>query len=229
MNLRALILPILLGVSSLASAATIDRINLATFGHYTQDYRPNGQFMLFSTADVYLLSDGSSWESGAGTASPAMVTFKSVTTSGSLITYTFNKPNSGLLYQQTDYDSGDHSAQGSFALPETLSIVAEAGSRTAVMKGYTEILSNDETWYGEPRFNYYSAPVGSKVYFEQTYTLSDDTFTVDLFSRSFRYNETGFIDFKKIAPVPEPSVIWLLLAGLPLALMGRRGGRSIGQ
>ena len=61
-----------------------------------------------------------------------------------------------------------------------------AGSNQAVMSGYVRIVNNDETWYGEPRFNFLSAPVGAAVYFEQLMTLIDATFTPDLFQRGFQ-------------------------------------------
>lgn len=200
--------------SLVASAATIDRMNTATFGHYTENYSPGGSFLLFSGADTYLLNDGTSWESGAGSTSLAYSTLASVTTSDSTIIYTFNTPSSGVLFSNTDYDSGNHSSQGTLGLPAALSIVAKAGSNTGIFSGYTKILSNTETWYGQPRFNYYSAPVGAEVYFEQTFTLKGSTFTPELFNGSFVYNETGFVDFTKVAPVPEPNTSLLLLIGL---------------
>lgn len=197
-----------------ASATTIDRMNTATFGHYTQDYQPGGIFMVFSQADSYLLSDGTSWDSGAGSHADAYSTLASVTTSGSVITYAFNTPTSGVLFRNTDFDSGDHSAQGELGLPSSLTITANVGQSFGIMRGYTEIISNDETWYGQPRFNFYSAPVGSRVYFEQTYTLPYDTFTADLFSNTFLYDESGYVDFTKVQPVPEPGTILLLFTGL---------------
>jgi PEP-CTERM motif len=200
--------------SSVAGAATIDRMTTATFGHYTENYYPGGSFLVFSGADRYLLNDGTSWGSGAGSTTLAYSTLASVTTIDSTIIYTFNTPSSGVLFSNTDYDSGDHSSQGTLGLPTSLSIVATSGSNTGVLSGYTKILSNTETWYGQPRFNYYSAPVGSEVYFEQTFTLVDATFSPELFNGSFVYNEAGFVDFTKVAAVPEPSTSLLLLIGL---------------
>lgn len=197
-----------------ANAATIDRMNTATFGHYTQSYSPGGTFLVFSEADTYLLSDGTSWESGAGSVSPAYSTLASVVTSESSIIYTFNTPSSGVLFSNTDYNSGNHSSQGTLGLPTSLSIVAKAGATTGILSGYTKILSNTETWYGEPLFNFYSAPVGSYVYFQQTFTLEGSTFTPELFNSSFSYNESGFVDFTNVATVPESSKMLLLLIGL---------------
>lgn len=205
-----------LALSCLGSeAATIDRMNTATFGHYAEEFN-GGEFMIFSQADNYQLNNGTSWKSGAGWHPATYVTFAGVTTSGSSITYAFNAPTSGLLFTNTDYDRGDHSAQGELGLPDSLSIVATLGGNTGVISGYAQIISNNITEYGEPRFNYYSAPVGSKVYFEQHFSLLDTTFTADLFSRTFIYNETGFVDFTHTAPVPEPSTSALSLLGLAI-------------
>ena len=62
------------------SGATIDRMYTATFGLYSQSYTPDGNFMPFSPADYYQLSDGSTWDSGAGshTATSSMMSGVSV-------------------------------------------------------------------------------------------------------------------------------------------------------
>lgn len=200
-----------------ANASTIDRMNTATSGHYTQTYSPGGAFLVFSEAETYVLNDGTSWESGAGSAYLAYSTLASVVTTESSITYTFNTPSSGVLFSNTDYNSGSHSSQGTLGLPTSLSIVAKVGANKGVFSGYTEILSNTETF--EENFNFYSAPVGAYVYFEQTFTLEDSTFTSELFNGSFRYNVSGFVDFTNVASVPEPSRMPLLLVGFAALLL----------
>jgi hypothetical protein len=218
---RFLVVAFFTAIAHVATAATINQMYLATFGHYTQTYNPGGQFMILSQADYYRLSDGTSWSSGAGWHPDTHSTLASVSISGSTITYTFNNPASGVLFQNTDYDSGDHSAQGILGLPTSLQIVAMIGSTTGVLQGYTQIMSNDETWYGQPRFNFYSAPVGTFVYFQQNFSLLNSSFTQTLFDQSFIYNETGYVDFTRTAPVPEPRNAALLLFGL-LAVLGIR-------
>jgi hypothetical protein len=197
-------------------------MNTATFGHYSQTYQPGGTFMVFSQADSYNLSDGTSWDSGAGWHPDTISTLAYVSATEDSITYLFNAPPSGLLFRNTDYDSGDHSAQGELGLPATLSIVASPGSSTGVMRGYTKVVSNQETWYGQPKFNYYSASVGSYVYFEQTFSLNESTFTPDLFKTSFDYNQTGFVDFTRTLPVPEPTTAALMLIGLAALIKVKR-------
>ncbi|MET3135015.1 hypothetical protein AAKU55_005318 [Oxalobacteraceae bacterium GrIS 1.11] len=79
------------------------------------------------------------------------------------------------------------------------------------------------TWYGEPRFNFYSAKVGQSVYFETKVSLNNTTFTQDLFSHSFAYNETGYVDFTHVMAVPEPSTGAMMLFGIiAIGLVRRR-------
>jgi outer membrane protein assembly factor BamB len=90
-------------------------------------------------------------------------------------------------------------------------IEATAGSSTAVMRGLTRIIANDATWYGEPRFNFYSSIVGSVVPFEQTYTIEGQTWAPDTFTRSFSYSNTGQVDFAH--PVSVPRAVELTIGG----------------
>ena len=85
---------------------------------------------------------------------------------------------------------------------------------SGIIRGYTEILSNDETWYVEPRFNYYSAVVGDRVYFEQTVALYDAAFSEDLFTSEFSCRITGFVDFTRLYMAPERGTLALLGVGL---------------
>ena len=212
--------------ATLAQSATIDRMYTATFGYYTQTFTPGGQFMVFSAADYYQLSNGTTWDSGAGYHPDTYASLASVAVDGATITYTFSPPSSGLLFTNTDYNSGDHSAQGELGLPTTLAITATLGSTTGVMTGYTRVVSNTETWYGVPRFNYYTAPVGASVFFEQTFTLTTGSFTPGLFDSSFVYNESGYVDFTRTAPVPEPSMYVLLLLGLVGVMRAAKSNRE---
>ena len=195
------------GVSGdpMTAPLTIDRMYVsAVFHFYSGD-----QFRLFGGAVNYVLSDESSWNSGAGSYSPARSTLANVLLSGTEITYTFNAPASGLLFWHTEYNGGDHSAQGELGLPANLSIIAEVGEATGFMSGYIPIISNEETAYGEPRFNYYSAPVGASVYFEQTFTLlSGAVFSPDTFNTEPSYNISGYVDFTNV--VPEPASIAMI-------------------
>jgi hypothetical protein len=187
----------LVAAAAAAQAATIDKMFTATFGHYSQQYQPGGTFMVFSQADRYQLDDGSTWDSGAGWHPDTQVMLKSIESDGAKVRYTFEAPEGGILFQNTDYDSGDHSAQGVLGAPKKLVLVAKIGSTKGKLSGYTKIISNDETWYGQPRFNFYSAAVGDRVYFRQDVVLLGASFTPELFNGAFQYNLTGVVDFTR--------------------------------
>jgi hypothetical protein len=225
---RAWILGLVVAAQSAYAAApeTIDRMVTGTFGGYTQYHFPGNSFLVFPVADYYVLNDGSSWDSGAGSQSPLYSTVQSVQVVDGTIRYTFTPPADGLLYAGTDFSFGDHSAQGELGVTGPLVIEASLGGQTGRMQGWTDILSNEATFYDT--FNYYSAPVGSRVYFETTYTLSTGAFTAALFDTEFVYNVSGFVDFTQTAPVPEAGTLPMLGGGLLLLALRLRRGRSRG-
>ena len=198
------------GSSSVAPRVTIDR--MTTRGSWYGDtYAPGGTILLLGSADTYFLSNNSSWQSGAGSYYDYSTRLDRVELSGNTIRY-YLLPPASFLYQQTDYDGGDHSAQGTLAAAGPLVIEAVAGSTTGVMRGNALIVSNDATWYGEPRFNFYSSIVGSVVPFEQTYTLQGgQTWLADTFTRSFDYANQGHVDFAN--PVSVPAAVELTVHG----------------
>lgn len=181
---------------TVAANARIDSMMVyATIFGYSETYSPGGGFRLVAHAERYYLDNGTSWYSGAGSFYPTSATFDHVEVSAETLRYVLNPPVDGVLYRQTDYDSGDHSAQGEIAVEGPLVIVALAGSSDGIVMGHGRVVSNDATWYGEPRFNYYQAPVGSIVPFRMRYKLYGATFTQDLFSGTFSYGGAGAVDF----------------------------------
>lgn len=178
-------------VRPLAHAASIDSMTI----HAGSTAGPGSEILLFGSAGEYFLSDGSSWNSGAGSFAIGSGTLRSVERFGSSIRYTFNPPSDGILYRQTDYNAGDHSSQGELGIKGPLVLIAEAGSATATMSGNVVIISNEMTYYGEPRFNYFSAQVGSLARYSITYTLQGASFTENLFGSTFSYSLNGYVDF----------------------------------
>ncbi len=169
---------------------------------------------LLGSADTYYLSNGTSWSSGAGSYSGGSATLDRVETSGDLIRYYFNAPSNGVLYQQTDYDAGDHSAQGTLGASGPLLLEATRGSSLAIMRGRATIISNDATWYGEPRFNYYAAPVGSLVPFELRFTLtSPGGWTESTFNGPGSYIRSGSVSF--VEGVSLPPLAEVTISGPP--------------
>lgn len=203
-------LPQIRAGSGTAAHVTIDRMTTrSSFGSHAA----GGTLTLLGSADVYTLSNGSSWSSGAGSYVAHAAPLDHVEESGTTLRYVLSAPASGLIYQQTDYDSGDHSAQGTLAPSGALVLEAETGSTTAVLRGEALLVSNEATWYGEPRFNFYTAIVGSVVPFELTYTMQGSTWTADAFDRAFSYTVAGFVDFAH--PVSTPRAVSLSITGPP--------------
>ena len=176
-----------------ARAATIDLMTIDESVTYT--YNPGGQFLIFGRAKEYFLNDGTSWSSGAGSEKNAEVDLQSVEILGSIIKYTFIPPSDGIIHSHADYNAGDHSSQGELGVAGPLVLEAELGSTTGMMSGYVEIISNEETYYGEPKFNYFSAAAGAFVRFSVTFTLYEAVWTENLFDESFTYGLTGYVDF----------------------------------
>jgi len=195
------------GATSPLTRVVIDSMT-TSWSSYGPGLPPSIQ--LFGSAQTYYLSDGTSWSSGAGSFRVGSAALDHVETSGDLVRYYFTAPSDGVLYQQTDYDSGDHSAQGTLGGSDPLLLEATRGSSIAVMRGQATIVSNDATWYGEPRFNYYAAPVGSIVPFELRYTLSSPAgWTEDTFNGSMSYFMSGsvsFVDGVTLPPLSEVTI-----------------------
>lgn len=99
-------------------------------------------------------------------------------------------------------------------------LVAEVGSTQARFSGATTILDNTETWYGQPRFNYYSASVGQSVFFEMDFTISGATWQPVTFNDPFNYSVSGYVDFTNV--VPEPNSFTLLAVAAAMSLASSR-------
>jgi len=148
-----------------AGPPTIDSMNLQN--DYPETYQPAVTISLLGGAATYTLSDGSTWTSGAGTYYTYGASLDHVEVSGNTIHY-FLQQADGLLYQQTDYDNGDHSSQGTLGVSGALVLEATLGSTTAVLRGGAVILSNGYSNYADSRFNFFSPIVGPVVPYQLT-------------------------------------------------------------
>jgi len=184
------------GPSAVATNATIDSMTTG-WTHY--GYGPSIYLDLFGPAETYFLSDGTSWTSGAGSFRLGSVRLDHVEVAGNIVRYYFLPPADGVLYQQTDFNSGYHSAQGRIGTTQPLMLEAEIGSRTAVMRGRGTLVSNDPTYYES--FNYYSAATGTELPWSSVYTLSSGSWTPDVFDRPMNYDFSGRVSFvRRVQP-----------------------------
>ena len=136
---------------------------------------------ILGNAKTYTLDDDSSWQSGAGSYRTSYSDLDYWFMSGSTINYVLDASIGHTIFDQTDYNSGYHSAQGILATTGFLTLQAELGSTLAKIYGWAEIISNNETWYGEPLFNYFAANVGDFVSFEVTYELQNGKLGISIF------------------------------------------------
>jgi hypothetical protein len=214
----------LLAAVSPSRAATIDRIRTAPFGRYVQGYQPTQRdFMVLGDADTYEVSDGTSWVSGAGAAYPVQAGVSRVDADGSTLRFTLDLPTGSRLFQRIDYSFGDHSSVGRIDTTGPLVLVADAGSHTGTISGYGRVISNAPANAFPPRFNYFTAPIGSFVPFRADYTLEGaSTFTTSTFDAPFAYRLSGVIGLADY--VPEPTGVAVVALGACL-LLGRSGAR----
>lgn len=187
-------------VEPLTNPVTIDRMTTAVGFGYSQTHAPGAAIYVLGSAATYFLSDGSQWSSGAGSYHAYSISLDHVETSGDTIRYVMVNP--GSIYQQTDYNSGDHSAQGTLAAHGSVVLETTIGSNIAVLRGSARVVNNDATSYGD-RFNYYTAVVGSVVPFQVTYTLASGTWDPEIFGRTFSYGAVGWVDFAHPISLPQ--------------------------
>jgi hypothetical protein len=199
-------------------SATIDRMTVGTYVYPYSGF-VRGTLWLPSIAQTYYLSDGTSWGGGAGTTSLIGAVYSDATESNGYIYYDFAPVYNGVLFSNTDYDSGSHSSQGTLGWSGDVVLVAQVGGSVARFSGGATILDNTETWYGQPRFNYYSAAVGQSVYFEMDFVIQGGTWQMDTFGTSPNISGTGYVDFTQL--IPEPN--WLALLSAAISLLWLRG------
>jgi hypothetical protein len=114
------------------------------FGSYMPSEDPNYRFVALGQPDQYNLSDGSSWRAGAGSTYLGAVRYKDVTVDKGVAIYSFD-PVRAPFYAHTEYDDGDHSAQGELGVFTPIALIARIGGSTGLISGYITIISNDPT------------------------------------------------------------------------------------
>jgi hypothetical protein len=200
--------PIVMDAPPPLALVTIDRM---TVSNYWNSYLPYREFRLLGRPETFFLSDQSSWQGGAGSATIPFATFDHAEMFGDTIRYFLTPQPDSLIHAHTDFNSGDHSSQGSLVAAGPLVLDALVGSTTAVMRGYARIRDNEMTWYGEPLFNFFSSIPGSIVPFTNTFTIGSGPWTFETFDHPFDYASAGEVDFAN--PVSTPPLLDLALRG----------------
>lgn len=172
-------------------------------------------------AGMYYLSDGRSWQTGAGIFYTPNVSYTSTTVSNGYIFYYFTPLDNGVLYQQSDTDGANYS-RGTLGWAGDIVVLSAAiGSTEATFSGYTTILDNSIPANLDPHYevNYFSAPVGESVYFQMSYSIwnpDGSTWQPDTFENSFDYKAGGYVNFTQVVPEPNASVLIKLGTGFIL-------------
>lgn len=194
-------------MNGVAGQATIDVMTT----RWDLTHGPDAPISLLLSAETYQLSDATQWSSGAGSFYQHEASLDHVETLGTTIRYVLSPAASGLIFEQQDYDSGDHSAVGKLAPAGPLVLEAQLGSTTATLTGNAMIVANDPSLPGDPRFNYYSSIPGSIVPFEVEITLFEGAWTPTTFSDQFGYEVRGRVDFAN--PISTPPAVELTIGG----------------
>ena len=100
-------------ISSESYALLITEFTVGTtqYGSY---YETFGDFIVLGRAQEYLLNDGSTWTAGAGTHPYQQAKLDSLAIEDGKIRYTFDMAIGDIVFHNIDYNSGNHSAQGTF-------------------------------------------------------------------------------------------------------------------
>ncbi len=164
----------------------------------SERYGPGGALQIGTSSGRYVLSDGRTWRSGAGTARTHLLRPTGVTRDGTSLRYALTI--TGDLFNRTDYDSGDDSVNFRLEAAGPIEIVAAEGSITGVVNGLARVALDEPANYRDMRFHRLSAPVGAVVRYRATFTLREATFTMGLFDGSFAYTVQMRVDFTDVVP-----------------------------
>ncbi len=152
-----------------------------------QTHMPIGTFV-----DAYTLSDGSTWESGAGSATYGTMSLDHISHQGSLILYQMDVDD--LIVERTDYDSGQHSAHFRLETLGDWTIIATYGATTGTLVAQAIIMMDEPANYVDSRFSYLSSPLCSAVSITINYSLVNTVFDDDLFNGAFNYVDKIVVD-----------------------------------
>lgn len=194
------------GRNALAGAPVrVERMTtVLQWGSYTI---PDRHFALVGSADIYFQSDGTQTASSRSGDVAHWSQLVRVEVSGTTIRYLLSPPEVGLVYQQLDYRRDGFWSSGKLGAEGPLVLEAEAGTKTAVLRGLARVVENEWPWEDDSRFRPYIAVTGSVVPFEVTYTLAAGTWQANTFDGPFTYTGAGLVDFANAVSRPVPEAV----------------------
>jgi hypothetical protein len=150
-------------------------------------------------ATIYELSDGSTFERGAGGGMFGQMQFAAVAREGDTIRYRMLAPDVVVQYDQ--YNQGNHSASYQLEGLGDIFIEAAHGGTLGYLEGEVLITADEPANYRDERFHYLSAEICSAVPLSSTIRLREGaTFDEALFDSEFAYDADGVLDFTAARP-----------------------------
>ncbi len=186
-----------------SASPTIDL--MVTFGRGPGGHAAGGPLILLGTSLTYFLSDGSSFENGAGSAPLAYMTLDQVVVTADSVHYIMRAPSDSIAFYRLD-----EYTEGALAVAGPLVLSAALGSNVAVMSGVVRILENVPISRGVPGFRYFSSRIANVVPFAATYSCTSP-WTATSFDSTFTYELAGRVDFAH--PIPPVDLQGVVIRG----------------
>lgn len=192
-----------------ASEYTIDT---TTLNSRSGNYSPYLPIVITGTADEHTLDNGEVWDSGAGGYTSGQVQYSHTEVDGTTVRYYFTATNPSEFIGMTDYNGGDHSANGTLGFEDELVLTATIGESEAYIEHGLTLLTNQPANYNDDRFYYFSAVVDSVVPFTVQVTHTSGTWQSDTFDGGFSYlAHSGLINFAD--PISSPQITSVQVVG----------------
>ncbi len=181
---------------AMVSASTIDAIEMSGYA----DFQFGALDTTSSVPGLYRLSDGSTWDAGAGTGRAGRLRVVGFEAAG--VELRVHVTTSDPMYVRTDYDGGSHSANFELDPYDDIVLSGERGARTFTFATYVRVALDQPANYADARFNHLSAPICAVVPFTTTYTIVTGARTFDehLFDADFEATVATRIDLRVTRP-----------------------------
>lgn len=201
-----------------STTAQIAYIDTAYYVHtehssaYGNDFARN-----FLDPYIYHLTDGTTWQSGAGSFPSVDFRVQSLTLNGNNLVYDFGFSAGDVALTATDFGFGSNQANYSLSFVGPVFMTAAVGSTTGLISGNLLLTFDSPVnyWWVTAPFSPFDVNVGDVIPFNSQVGLLNDTFTSHLLTDDFEYTFSGTIG----SPIPEPNISLVLPVFLLSALL----------